>query len=243
VVAIHADCAVLMRYANSRRVRRHFYNKSSEVRSIPATAITVPPAADFGKLIEDTLGAHELETANNALLRRIASAAHRKFFRRDCCIRAPVHCECALVHYFNEPTVVSDEIPPINFLGVSKLPCNACTMFIEASNRNRKRKFYIGGCRGKWSFPWALPPSGQPITSAFLVSMSSYIAGLLVWKGVARPRSDADNNYNPTDPEDFILSEADDGDSETDGDDNEIDEANLDWARRTLKSDFWSGFE
>jgi len=150
-----------------RHLRKPIVLTLSEVRSIPAIITTVPPAADFGKLIEDTLEAHESETADDTRLRRIASVTQRKFLRNDTSVQAPVHCECVLVHYFNDPTVASDEIPPINFLGVSKLSCIACARFIEASNKYRNRKFYTRGCRGKLYFPWALPPSGQRIASAF----------------------------------------------------------------------------
>jgi hypothetical protein len=142
-----------------------------------------------------------MEIAEYDRLRWFVNVTQRKFFRNDGSVQAPVHCECALVHYFNTPTVASDEIAPVDFLGVSKLCCNACAMFIEASNKCSNREFHTRGCRGKWRFPWALPPSDQQVSSTFQESMSRYIVELLVWKGAARPRSNSDSSSPSTDLE------------------------------------------
>jgi hypothetical protein len=150
--------------------------------------------ADFGKLIEDTLKKHESVTANRTRLREIVTVTQWKFFQNDGSVQAPVHCECALVHYFNNPRVASAEMRPMDVLGVSKLSCNACARFIEASNKYSNRKFHTRGCHGKWCFPWALPPSHQQVSSTFQESMSRYIVELLVWKRVARHRSNCDTS-------------------------------------------------
>ena len=72
----------------------------------------------------------------------------QNFFRNDGSVQAAVHCERASVHYSNNPTVSSDEVAPMDFLGVSKLSCNACAKFIEVSNKYSSRKFHTRGCHG-----------------------------------------------------------------------------------------------
>jgi hypothetical protein len=201
VVAIHAHCVVLAKYAHSPHLRHHFHKKLPEVRSIPAIITTVSPPEDFGKLIAGTLKEHKMETAEYDRLCQIVDVTQQKFFRNDGSVKAPVHCECALIHYFNNPTVASEEIAPMNFLGVSKLSCNACAKFIQASNKYSIQKFYTRGCHGKWYFPWALPPSDQQVSSTFQESMSRYIVKLLTWRGGARPRSKSDSSCASTDLE------------------------------------------
>jgi len=109
VVAIHAHCAVLTKFAHSPRLRSHFHNKSFEVRSVPPIITIVPLPSDLGERIEDILAGHDLERDDNDLLEKIISATKKKFFRNGGPVQAHVHCECALVHYFNDPTVPSDQ--------------------------------------------------------------------------------------------------------------------------------------
>jgi hypothetical protein len=194
VVAIHSHCVVLTKYAHSPRLRHHFHSKLHEVRTIPATITTVPPPADFGKLIEDTLKNPKLVTAKRTRLHQIVGVTQRTFFQNDGSVQAPVHCECALVHYFNNPRVASAEMRPMDYLGVSKLSCNACARFIKASNKYSNRKFYTRGCHGKWYFPWVSPPSHQLVSRTFQESMSRYIVALLESEGGARPRRNSDSS-------------------------------------------------
>jgi len=201
VICIHSDCRVLARYAHSPRLRRHFHNKSFEVRSVPPIITTIPRPSDLRKLIEDSLDGHDSETDNSDLLEKIISAAQRKFFWNGCSAQAPVHCECALVHHFL--TVPLDQsVPlPMDYLGVSTLSCGACARFIEASNEHSNRKFYTRGCHGNWYFPWASPPSDQQVSSTFRDIMSGYIADMLVQDGTARRRRLPESGCAPTNPE------------------------------------------
>jgi len=45
----------------------------------------------------------------------------------------------------------AEYMPPMDYLGVSKLSCNACAMFIQASNKHSNTKFYARGSHGKWN--------------------------------------------------------------------------------------------
>jgi len=201
VVAIHTHCTVLTKYAHSPRLRHHFHSKSLEVRSVPPIITTVPRPSDLGKLIEDTLEGSDSQTDDSDLLEEIISVTHKRYFRNGGSVQAPVHCECALVYHFNNPTLPSDQSTTtlMDYLGVSKLSCNACARFIEASNKHSKRKFYTRGCHGKWYFPWAPPQSNQQVSRTFRDTMSSYIANMLAYQGVERPSVQSDSSLPSTD--------------------------------------------
>jgi len=48
-------------------------------------------------------------------------------------------------------------VPVFSYLGVSKLSCSACQMWIDAYNERGGPKFYTRGSHGKWYWPWAIP--------------------------------------------------------------------------------------
>jgi len=178
VVAIHSHCGVLIKYAHSSRLRRHFHGKSFEIRCVSSNPIIIPWPSNFRQLVLDTVGGYSSAAVNSVRLDRIISGTRGKYFRNGS-VPAPVHCECALIQHFTNPKVPWAERtpPPMDYLGVSKLSCNACTRFIAASNEHNDRKFYTRGNRDKWCFPWALPPPvNQEVSSAFLESMGGYIA-------------------------------------------------------------------
>ena len=71
----------------------------------------------------------------------------------------PAHCECMLIEYL----CASQEgpwrdTPPFSYLGVSKLSCNACRIWIKSFNKQGapSREFYTCGSHGKWYWPWAM---------------------------------------------------------------------------------------
>jgi hypothetical protein len=129
-------------------------------------------------------------------------------------VKAPVHCECALIYHLNKPAT---NIPPVGYLGVSKLSCSACKIFIDVWNQNntRGRKFLTRGCHGKYYFPWALPPSlDQKTATAFVASITDYIAKSLKEAGVVRSRRLGESTCPSSDSSDdnppVILAPGDD---------------------------------
>jgi len=41
-------------------------------------------------------------------------------------MECPIHCECSLVHFLHVPSSTSwDNLPPLDYIGVSKLSCSA----------------------------------------------------------------------------------------------------------------------
>ena len=75
----------------------------------------------------------------------------------------PVHCECGLVKYLITRQNSSwDNIPAFNYLGVSKLSCSACRIWLESFNQKSRSKFYTKGSHGKYYWPWGMPKLEVP---------------------------------------------------------------------------------
>jgi len=73
----------------------------------------------------------------------------------------PIHCECLLIQYL-ETTNNSqwDDIPPFTYIGVSKLSCSACYLWIQAFNELGGHRFHTRGSHGKWCWPWGVAEVG-----------------------------------------------------------------------------------
>ncbi|PUU81811.1 hypothetical protein B9Z19DRAFT_1062375 [Tuber borchii] len=68
---------------------------------------------------------------------------------------------------------VSDQwklVPPFNYIGVSKLSCAACQMWMDGYNKRGGKTFYTRGSHGKWYFPWATPRVGERELSHYMIS-------------------------------------------------------------------------
>ncbi|KAG0634826.1 hypothetical protein HOY80DRAFT_1140381 [Tuber brumale] len=70
----------------------------------------------------------------------------------------PVHCECALIQYLQVKQHNNwDNVPVFSYIGVSKLSCSACRIWIETFNEQRGPEFHTRGSHGKWYWPWGVP--------------------------------------------------------------------------------------
>ncbi|RPA92455.1 hypothetical protein L873DRAFT_1794227 [Choiromyces venosus 120613-1] len=88
-----------------------------------------------------------------------ARTLFQKFGSREW--KCPVHCECGLIQYLQTKHCDSwDNVPAFSYIGVSKLSCSACRVWIEAFNVLGGPKFYTRGSHGKWYWPWAMPTMG-----------------------------------------------------------------------------------
>ena len=67
-----------------------------------------------------------------------------------------VHCECKLVLHFLKQS--PNQPRPYSYIGVSKLSCRGCNVFLSALNKVFGSKFYTKGCHHKWYYPWRFPP-------------------------------------------------------------------------------------
>ncbi|KAG0131795.1 hypothetical protein HOY82DRAFT_484641, partial [Tuber indicum] len=106
----------------------------------------------------------------------------RKLFKkfgsreREC----PVHCECRLIQYLQTKHGDSwDNVPAFSYIGVSKLSCSACRVWVEAFNELGGPKFYTRGSHGKWYFPWGMPMAEGPLKEKMRIKvLNEYITQL-----------------------------------------------------------------
>jgi len=76
----------------------------------------------------------------------------------------PVHCECGLILYLQTKRHDEwDHVPPFGYIGVSKLSCSACRIWIEAFNERSMQKFYTRGSQERWYWPWGIPIAEGPL--------------------------------------------------------------------------------
>ncbi|KAG0126358.1 hypothetical protein HOY82DRAFT_628352, partial [Tuber indicum] len=114
----------------------------------------------------------------------------RKLFKkfgsreREC----PVYCECGLIQYLQTKHGDSwDNVPAFSYIGVSKLSCSACRVWIEAFNELGGPKFYTRGSHGKWYFPWGMPMAEGPLNQMMREKvLNEYITQLEVDKKIKR---------------------------------------------------------
>jgi len=70
----------------------------------------------------------------------------------------PVHSECSLIQQLGTKSGSRwDNVPPFNYIGVSKPSCSACYLWIQAFNELGGRKFYTRSSPVKWCWPWGMP--------------------------------------------------------------------------------------
>jgi len=76
----------------------------------------------------------------------------------------PAHCECALIQYLATNHGDSwDNVPAFNYIGVSKLSCGACRVWLKAFNKVSRKEFYTRGSHGKWYWPWGMPKAEESL--------------------------------------------------------------------------------
>ena len=62
-----------------------------------------------------------------------------------------IHCETKLIHYLETNHVNQwDNVPAFLYIGVSKLSCGACHMWIDSFNQLGGRRYYTREFHGKW---------------------------------------------------------------------------------------------
>ncbi|KAG0634242.1 hypothetical protein HOY80DRAFT_1099887 [Tuber brumale] len=56
-----------------------------------------------------------------------------------------------------------DNVPPFSYIGLSKLSCGACRLWLEAFNKVGQWTFYTRGSHGKWYWPWGMPTAEESL--------------------------------------------------------------------------------
>lgn len=106
---------------------------------------------------------------------------------RECVI----HCECSLIEYIETKDGTSwENVPPFNYIGVSKLSCCACSLWIESFNELGGRAFFTKGSHGKWCWPWGMPEVEERVGKFMLRKLTSEYL-YLQSRGLIRTSSDS----------------------------------------------------
>ncbi|RPB04961.1 hypothetical protein L873DRAFT_1798836 [Choiromyces venosus 120613-1] len=104
----------------------------------------------------------------------------------------PVHCECGLIQYLQTRQGNQwDCVPPFSYIGVSKLSCSACRIWIETFNEQSGRKFYTRGSHGRWYWPWGIPIAEGPLVGVMAPKVLDEYLAYLESQKLLRSNSDS----------------------------------------------------
>jgi len=90
-----------------------------------------------------------------------------------------MHCEVSIVDHFTSRRRKGP--PPINYIGLSKPPCEFCAAFLKTWNTvPPRRPFMMKNSSDKWYFNWILPAVGsQANTCPIRTSLYAHISKIL----------------------------------------------------------------
>lgn len=96
-----------------------------------------------------------------------------------------VHCECALAAHY-ETHRGATTTPPFSYIGVSKLSCMPCHLWLRALSAATRRNYYTRGTHGKWYRGWRMPGRWGDADMAELEQMMRgvLVERLVVTRGV-----------------------------------------------------------
>lgn len=157
ITSLHRQIDTLVNAAQSECLRSMFHRELS-IDSVPAEhrEIQLPNTEKNWKTISNLVAQKEDYVIQNPISIRSPYKNPK--------VSSKVHCECLLVKHFDmlkkTPKTCSwANIPPFNYLGVSKLSCWGCSSWLKAYNLNTPTEgsFFTKGTHGRWCFPWASP--------------------------------------------------------------------------------------
>lgn len=159
VTSHHRYFNELVGFAHSPRLHR-FFSLQPSIDAVPDRFDSVPrytlPATEAAwlTLLQDIcVDAPEL-TKEPSLLAKVSATLHKEISGDD---QDPsVHSECALVAHF-ERHRGHGAPPPFSYIGVSKLCCMPCHLWLQALSERTGRNYYMRGSHGKWYRGWRAP--------------------------------------------------------------------------------------
>ena len=195
---IHFQVGTLLRFAFSRRMRYLLHDRTLRItrvkvkapkkkRSFPSTEPEwrVVLHGVFDRLGLQLEGTKEEARANEKEIFRKAAAQGKGI----------QHCECLLV----ADLIHRGSFPPVSYIGVSKLSCKACFLWLQAVGEVTGCKFHTKGCHDKWYPSWSAPALGgnkskHKINKYFLEKVESELYENLTASKFARPRAHSDSS-------------------------------------------------
>lgn len=184
----HRQFMQLVRSACSPRLGRSFTVEGT-VEEVPdcSNDIVLHKLPDgepaWRKVLAEICADNEDLLRDDALMNRVSGtldAAISGQQQKPC-----VHCECALVaHYERHRSVTST--PPFSYIGVSKLSCMPCHLWLRALAATTGRSYHTRGTHGKWYRGWRTPDPAVGGDTAHLEKMmrAVLVQGLVVTRGL-----------------------------------------------------------
>lgn len=100
-----------------------------------------------------------------------------------------IHCECALIAFLEASR---ERVPSFSYIGLSKLSCRPCHLWLQCFNARQGRQYYTRGTHGKWYHPWTMPlVPGWSATAPVAESLRADFASRLVVWAMSRSKSDS----------------------------------------------------
>lgn len=121
--------------------------------------------------------------ADDAVMNRVSETLDTTLSGAD---QTPcVHCECALAAHYERHRGATTT-PPFSYIGVSKLSCMPCHLWLHALATSTGRHYYTRGTHGKWYRGWRTPGPWVGGDTAYLEQLMRgvLVERLMVTRGV-----------------------------------------------------------
>lgn len=163
VTSHHRYFTELVGFAHSPRLHR-FFSLRTSIDTVPDSFDNVPrytlpgTQAAWLTLLQDICADAPELTGKPGLLAEVSATLHGKVSGDD---QDPcVHSECGLVAYYERHRGQGGP-PPFSYIGVSKLCCMPCHLWLQALSERTGRNYYTRGSHGKWYRGWRAPNLGS----------------------------------------------------------------------------------
>lgn len=113
----------------------------------------------------------------------------------------PIHCECSLIAHLEKNRDAQNCTPAFSYIGVSKLSCLPCSLWICAFNKRGGRQYRTRGSHGKWCWPWGAPPGLKFDTAALTTYVQAEYLQFMQAAGRFKPRSNGPTSGPTMSPE------------------------------------------
>jgi hypothetical protein len=151
-ITFHRHINTLMHFACSPKMRHMFHNTTFEIVPVnhetPLSGNWPSNEEEWERLRRDIFDRRNMHEnprdpkAEEAVITHLIEHTKRT-----------VHCECALISYLAR----NPSFPAFSYIGVSKLSCKPCHLWISAYNEHASVLYRTKGCHDKWYMGWRRP--------------------------------------------------------------------------------------
>jgi hypothetical protein len=165
-------------------------------------------AGAWEAIIREALNAFPEVTPSDDIIRKLSTQLSARW--EHSYMKTSVHCEVVLAVHFREKKKKYPKLNnPVQNIGVSKLSCKACSVFLMALNDSAKKgdpRFVTRGCHGKAYFPSGFPKLKLFPTDVTRSIQSNFVKGMAMVFALqlttsSRPLSDSTTGSHPDDSE------------------------------------------